>query len=140
MGFDIERFVDLNKDDHKCLICAICTDVVQNAVYTECEHMFCGDCLREWIAKSEFCRCPICNEVIDAEHLNPIPRIARNLLNDLRIKCDFEKKGCDAIVKLEDLMQHVKQCKFRNHLTMRGEWKALHLKRMKFNSSQIKML
>ena len=46
------------------LICPICHNVVENAVQTPSEHLFCEDELLEWLVQSNLC--PVTNTPLDA--------------------------------------------------------------------------
>ncbi|RWS12076.1 E3 ubiquitin-protein ligase NRDP1-like protein [Dinothrombium tinctorium] len=96
------------------LICPICTLVLEDPIYTECEHMFCTQCIQLWMGSSATCRCPVCNCTISNDQLKSVPRIARNLLNNLSIRCENQMYGCEAICKIEHLQQHLQRCAFRN--------------------------
>ncbi|RWS02809.1 E3 ubiquitin-protein ligase NRDP1-like isoform X1 [Dinothrombium tinctorium] len=97
MGFDVE---------------SICYGVLENPKSTTCEHIFCSQCLLQWMGEAMTCRCPICNEIILGSSLRPIPRVLRNMLNNLDVKCEFEASGCNVIVKLEHLNAHISYCAF----------------------------
>lgn len=108
MGYDITRF-DCTVDDE--LICSICEGVLQNPIQViSCEHVFCTDCLDEWLAKGKK-NCPLDREDINRNDMKT-PRIVTNLLAKLSIKCDFANYGCNSIVKLEVLLNHCNQCPY----------------------------
>ncbi|BFU20410.1 zinc finger domain containing protein [Entamoeba histolytica] len=50
--------------------CLICLDTAQNAVVTQCGHMFCWECLREWLTRQE--TCPICKSKVTVDSVIPI--------------------------------------------------------------------
>ncbi|RWS07556.1 RING finger protein-like protein [Dinothrombium tinctorium] len=108
MGYDIERFVDEIDEELKCPVCCgVLEDPVQGR---KCEHAFCRKCIVEWVRTSE--TCPVDRCVLQLSHLQTIPRIIRNLLNHLRVRCDFVLSGCQEVLKLEDLLNHREVCKF----------------------------
>ena len=77
MGFDITRFESTVDDE---LICAICEGVLQNPIQVvSCEHVFCSDCLDQWIAKGKK-NCPLDREAIKGGEDMKAPRIVINLL------------------------------------------------------------
>ncbi|XP_063702053.1 E3 ubiquitin-protein ligase NRDP1 [Culicoides brevitarsis] len=108
MGYDLERFqgeVDIE------LICTICSGVLQDPMQaTPCEHAFCRVCLDAWMQRQP--TCPVDRNPISSVNLRTVPRILRNLLARLNIKCDNEPYGCSAILKLELLATHVQECEF----------------------------
>ncbi|RWS12077.1 E3 ubiquitin-protein ligase NRDP1-like isoform X1 [Dinothrombium tinctorium] len=113
MGFDVERFVDFDADAYNDLLCSICTGVLESPIMTACEHIFCTQCLDLWFGSSTSCHCPFCNAIVNKNELKSIPRIARNFLGNLNIRCNYRKNGCNAIVKLDHLGTHLAQCNFR---------------------------
>ena len=108
MGIDIERF-DERVDDE--LICPICQLVLENPLYLiQCEHVFCSECINSWIQTGHE-TCPIDRKKIKKEDLKT-PRLVIKFLDKLNIKCDYANQGCTSIVKLEQLANHTKDCKF----------------------------
>lgn len=49
-------------------------------------------------------------QTLKLSQLQNIPRIVRNLLNHLLIKCDFSNHGCAEVVSLEELLNHRSSC------------------------------
>jgi hypothetical protein len=85
MGYDSIRFITQIDDE---FLCVICTMVLQNAVQSpQCEHLFCDQCIREWLLINK--SCPVDRNPLKCDDLKPIARSLRNLLNKLEIKCDF---------------------------------------------------
>ena len=108
MGIDIERF-DGQVDDE--LICPICQSVLENPLHLiQCEHVFCSSCINNWIQTGHE-TCPIDRKEIKKEDLKA-PRLMIKFLDKLNIKCDYANQGCTSIVKLEQLANHTKDCKF----------------------------
>ena len=56
MGFDINR-ATCPDDIDKELLCSICVNVLQDAVYVGggCEHAFCRDCIQQWLNQKPEC-------------------------------------------------------------------------------------
>ena len=75
-----------------------------------CEHAFCRLCMNEWISRQP--TCPLDRTPITAAQLLPAPRILRNLLSRLKIKCDNFEHGCQQDIKLDALMAHLEECEF----------------------------
>jgi len=46
------------------------------------------------------------------QDLQPAPRILKGILSRLQVKCDFDQKGCKAILSFESLKQHIEECAF----------------------------
>ena len=108
MGYDLDRFTcDIDEE----LKCPICCGVLEDPLQgTGCEHVYCRKCIVEWMNNSE--TCPVDRNHLKPNQLQVIPRIVRNLLNHLRIKCDFHHSGCPEVVRLEELPIHRSNCTF----------------------------
>ncbi|RWS16115.1 hypothetical protein B4U79_17885 [Dinothrombium tinctorium] len=116
MGFDVERIVNFNPESNEDLICCICSGVFDNPISTICEHIFCIECIAEWMRTNPVtCRCPQCNSPLDSDSLITVPRMLRNMLNNLHIQC--ENRDCNAIVKLEDLRAHLNECTAKRNVS-----------------------
>ena len=117
--------VDL-KDLQSELVCSICRDWIVHASSIECGHMFCRECIDEWLTRKNFL-CPVCRATV-----RQVPTAARTLdmivdktiqqssKSDIR---EFEKrvKKADELqsqrrVATRDLEESVKQA-IRNKKT-----------------------
>ncbi|XP_037033167.1 TNF receptor-associated factor 5-like [Bradysia coprophila] len=107
MGYEVTRFIHKVDDEFRC---AICLDIFQDPVQTECEHAFCRECITKSLAINNCC--PVDRRRIRSNELNAPPRIWLNFLNKLEMKCDFRSKGCKDIVKLENFQQHLNNCQY----------------------------
>ena len=106
MGFDLDRFEGSIDSELKCAICCgVFEDPLQAA---DCEHIFCSKCIHEWLRTSS--TCPVDRKPLDCDHLQAAPRIVRNLLNRLKIRCDFQPTGCQIWLTMEQLNTHRYQC------------------------------
>ncbi|CAG2119053.1 unnamed protein product [Medioppia subpectinata] len=105
MGYDCSRFTDEISEE---LLCSICSEVLEEALTTDCEHLFCRQCITEWLSVNR--TCPIDRLYITARNLKAAPRVVRNLLGKLDIRCDFAPDGCQTVVALEALEKHVNDC------------------------------
>lgn len=87
MGFDTERFEgDLSEQ----FLCVVCQGVLEDPLQlTPCEHTFCRVCISPWVAEKS--TCPIDRATVRNESLRPAARVLRNLLDDLRLACEFSK-------------------------------------------------
>ncbi|CAB4035530.1 E3 ubiquitin- ligase PDZRN3 isoform X1, partial [Paramuricea clavata] len=56
--------------------------------------------------------CPECRERLTAETLKDPPRFLKNTLSELKIKCDYNERGCPGYVQLGNLQSHVERCDF----------------------------
>lgn len=113
-GIDVSRFDQKVEED---FICSICLGVLLNPVQDKCEHLFCSDCIKEWLEKSDPSslkgNCPLSQEVIGWFELKPVSRIVRNLLANLSIHCKFRENGCLKSIRYDRLDEHEKECEFQ---------------------------
>lgn len=108
MGYELARF---EGDVDEELICPICSCVLEEPLQApQCEHAFCATCIREWLTRQP--TCPVDRSAITPNQLKPVPRILRNLLSRLTIRCDNMPFGCPAMVKLDSLPAHLQECEF----------------------------
>ncbi|CAJ0573429.1 unnamed protein product, partial [Mesorhabditis spiculigera] len=52
--------------------CHICLDTAQHAVVTLCGHLFCWNCLSQWLETRPNQVCPVCKSVVQASNVIPI--------------------------------------------------------------------
>ncbi|KAF6032249.1 RNF41 [Bugula neritina] len=108
MGFDLNRF---EGDVDEELMCTICSCVLEEPLQApQCEHAFCAACINEWLTRQP--TCPVDRAAISPADLKPVPRILRNLLARLTIKCENAAQGCTASIKLDSLASHLNECEF----------------------------
>jgi len=106
MGYEVTRFEGSVDEE---LICPICSAVLEDPrLAPECEHAFCADCIVQWLNRQQ--TCPVDRRSISIAELKPVPRILKNLLSRLEIRCDNELYGCSVVVKLDTLSHHLKEC------------------------------
>ena len=107
-GYDDERF--LHPVGHT-LHCGICTNVLKDPVMCgQNEHLFCRACITMHLNNSQ--TCPNCIEPLTIATLSQASRGIRNLLAELKIKCEFFDRGCGKFIELEHLGKHVADCGF----------------------------
>ena len=106
-GYDDERFEQIVSET---LHCIICTNVIKDPVMCQRnEHLFCRACITIHLMYSN--TCPTCMEPLTVETLR-VARTVMNLLSELKIRCEFYKRGCEKFVLLGDLERHVADCGF----------------------------
>ena len=107
-GFDESQFETAVSDELKC---CICTKVLNNPRGCPNKHFFCHNCIIRHLQNVDFC--PVCRETLTPDTLQDPPRALTRSLSELRIHCDYQKKGCKVVVSLGDLQNHVDaECKF----------------------------
>ena len=105
-GYEEERFE--HEVDSK-LLCPICSNVLKDPVQCQNEHYFCRSCIKKHLHENSE-TCPMCQDHLTEETLTKPPRLLTNMLECLKIRCDHAKRGCQELIKLEFLDQHVKSC------------------------------
>ena len=105
-GYEEERFE--HEVDSK-LLCPICSNVLKDPVQCQNEHYFCRSCIKKHLHENSE-TCPMCQDHLTEETLSKPPRLLTNMLECLKIRCEHAKRGCQELIKLEFLCQHVKSC------------------------------
>src|SRR5688572_21250294 len=106
MGLDVNRFPEPVDDEFKC---SICLNVLVNPIHGNCGHVFCRECIFEWFDRSapgssrngssthrpsRVGTCPVDRKTLYRDQLIDAALPFKNILNRLKIKCDFEEYGC----------------------------------------------
>jgi flagellar biosynthesis chaperone FliJ len=133
-GFETSKFVDLNESLETHLSCGICYGIYNKPVETQCGHTFCEQCIKQWFENDINKSCPFCKQQLG----NKRKRNTRNdnsfdsnvlfsksqrilliidLINDLKIKCDFVSNGCQEVLKLVSLSKHLEECDYNLCIT-----------------------
>ena len=101
MGWNIDRFTEKDKimDD---LMCSVCTDVVQNAVQTPCQHLFCDECIKRWLNEGRRI-CPVDRQPLTLKDLKPLDRFKKQFLDKFIVKCINHTDGCRLMARFEDM-------------------------------------
>ena len=109
LGYDDERFESIVNQNFHCLICY---NVLKDPVMCRRnEHFFCRGCITEHLRRNSH-RCPTCADELTVETLQDVPRVVKNYLNELSIRCDHSDRGCRELVQLQNLQRHVAECGF----------------------------
>lgn len=138
-GYGRDRFI--NAEVNEELICSICMQVLRRPVMCACEHFFCNDCISAWLASglaldsvqdrssndnqlisfsdqtvdcetNSSNRCPISGEPVQGSQLRPVPRIVKNLLSKLQIRCEYQSFGCTQVCWYDQIDVHESDCAF----------------------------
>ena len=109
MGYDENQFVGLVDSVYKCSACA---GVLENPVSTPCGHIFCSDCVLAMVIEERKCPVVGCGRSLDDVHPTDLPQAhrLREAISDMRVRCKFRSRGCDAVIRVADLAGHVIGC------------------------------
>ena len=105
-GYDEERFVTtINRN----FLCLICFNVLKDPVLCpRNQHCFCRGCITKHLENSQ--RCPTCADELTEETMTEPPRMVKDYLNESKIRCVYNDRGCEEIVQLQHLDQHEDLC------------------------------
>ena len=109
LGYDDDRF-DTIIDRH--FHCLICYNVLKDPVMCRRnQHYFCRGCITEHLRRNSH-TCPTCADELTVDTLTDVPRIVTDYLDERKIRCDYEDRGCRELVQLQNLNRHVAECGF----------------------------
>lgn len=78
-------------------------------ICSQCENVFCQDCLKEWKKKSK--NCPLCKTIfIESKRKNTI---LTQQLQSIRLYCKFKENGCTYHPLKDEKKEHEKTCPFQ---------------------------
>ena len=105
-GIDRTRVEGKDQDELDEFICSICRFIFEEPVVTHCcRQSFCRKCI-EWEVKHN---CPK-NRNAKVGQISPAPLMVINLLNKLKIKCENYGKGCQTVLTIKEMANHIKTC------------------------------
>ena len=109
LGYDHERFESMVDQNFHCLVCY---NVLKDPVMCRRnQHYFCRGCITEHLRRNSH-TCPTCADELTVDTLGEVPRIVKTYLNERKIRCDYESRGCRELVQLQNLNRHVAECGF----------------------------
>ncbi|KAF5027784.1 hypothetical protein F66182_115 [Fusarium sp. NRRL 66182] len=113
--FDMYSLTYVTEPDAN-LLCPICHDPLVDPVTTPCDHTFCYRCLRQSIDSSPSgTACPIDREPLAWPNCFSAPRLIRTQLNNLKVKCPYQARGCKSEVRREVVELHATtECRFKD--------------------------
>lgn len=77
---------------------------------SSCDHLFCAKCIKDWLKQSS--KCPVDRKYLSENMLRKPPKLISNLISKMEIRCLHSKAGCDWILKLSDVDDHLTWCPF----------------------------
>ena len=107
MGFDADKFVSGISEDKKC---GVCGGVLDNPVRAACGHLYCSGCILPWVVRHGSCPRG-CQPLTPGDLENVLP--LREIILNLQVRCEYRQRGCQAVVRLTDLIAHIQDCSYR---------------------------
>jgi hypothetical protein len=108
MGIDKTIVCEKNNGLLSTITCCICQDIAYPPSITKCNHLFCTQCITQWLQQSN--SCPQDREV------DPQPREDKTMMRvieSLEVVCHNHTKGCKEKGPLSDMREtHAKECLF----------------------------
>ncbi|CAG2168861.1 unnamed protein product, partial [Oppiella nova] len=110
-GYESDRFVGLSAAAIQELSCSICLNIFRDPVVSQCcRQTFCRDCITDWLKGNTVC--PYDRKTLTVNELHKPSRVFEAMFGKLEIKCEFSDKGCQSVVPLDQLSQHVDSCPY----------------------------
>lgn len=107
-----ERVFGKSENELDELSCGICLEIIAQPMVTKCcQQMFCAKCIEEWLKRCK--TCPNCRNVMSSEETMVAPRLVMNLLNEMPVKCEYERNGCPVVVAFNQMLTHLKSCQYK---------------------------
>ena len=107
LGYDDRRFeIVVSERFH----CPICFQVLKDPVMCKNQHCYCSSCIKKYL--EDKASCPTCRVPLSVDTLSDAPRLVRDYLSELNIRCDFYDRGCCEMVQVGQLKRHVARCGF----------------------------
>ena len=89
--------------------CGICQDLFMDPMETQCcRQIYCKQCITQWL--NERNSCPFDRKSLDMRDMKSPSRVVTNLLNKMKVKCEYHCNGCDVISIMDQLSNHSKAC------------------------------
>ena len=107
MGLGHTDFVD--SPMKLVLLCHVCNEVLKDPVAYPCDHYACNACVAAEIRKGNR-TCTACDM---HGAVNNAPRIVKQMIRLLMVKCFFSADGCDQVMTLSNQDSHAMVCPFR---------------------------
>ena len=109
-GFDRNQILGVSDKDLDEFTCGICQDIFVRPLEAQCcGQIFCKDCIEEWLWDKT--TCPSDRKTLNIKDMRSPSRVVLNLMNNMRVKCNYHGNGCNTTTIMEELPQHLKYCK-----------------------------
>lgn len=121
-SISVDRFHDREKA--VSLACKICLNVdLEGGCKSSCNHSFCKQCISSWLQTAS--SCPYCRTCWESPDIDVIDMQGAERLRyeEQLVFCVNQQTGCKEILKLVEVQQHEKTCKYRHPKKIFGKVK-----------------
>ena len=109
--FDKNNIIGMSFEDINEYSCDLCNEIFINPLVTQCcRQTYCQNCINQWIDR--FNTCPNDRQPLDRNGLSQPPKALINIFNKLKVKCNYHLNGCQKIIEINGLANHVLICEF----------------------------
>ena len=123
-GIPLDRFA--HQQFAQIFQCNICMDIPTEAIIlSNCHHVFCEHCVRHWLACNGVC--PSCRQFVEAGDILPLRQQMLAMFDLLTIRCKCSLNGCEETLKISDINDHEKSCRFSRGKRKRGSYNKMKL-------------
>ena len=98
--------------DHS-LVCRICDDEAQDAIKSQCHHIFCRLCVQQYIdsCSDSYPRCPHCNIVLNIDTTAPALEVDEKVVEKGNIVNRIDMRNWKSSSKIEALVEELYKLK-----------------------------
>ena len=76
----------IDKEYGGFVLCILCKRPLENPRRTQCNHIFCRECLIRWM-RTNTNSCPACRKFISIDGLSQISGVLQNMLDQINVRC-----------------------------------------------------
>ncbi|XP_045141963.1 RING finger protein 151 [Echinops telfairi] len=105
-GYDLNLFANPPNCN---FVCSVCHGVLKRPVRLTCSHIFCKNCILQWLARQK--TCPCCRKQVKRRSLVYVNKL-RKAIGRLEVKCKNAEAGCLATCPLAHRRRHQDSCPF----------------------------
>ena len=105
---DLSKQILSTARDPVCLNIINCLSKNPPMECSHCQQVFCSQCKDKLLISDS--KCPQCREILNPKKLN---RNLKCILENLRVKCQFNLNGCAQLLSFERLVYHEEECQYK---------------------------